>query len=189
MSEPTSSSASARSLCLMSTPLTLAITGSAAEAFGSDEESLEQPAAIGNIRSAVMAANTRECRRNAQPGSNLGEFIRIGPGSGRPSAAPDSRVSSPTWQRLRADFDKNVSGNRAVSSRATGLIDKPGTPSYLSPNRPIRPQLPPFSLRDAKSDKDAGGGLLPHSAATDERVRGLPRQRSACRGGFFHRIW
>jgi len=60
------------------------------------------------------------------------------------------------------------------------LIDKAWTPSYLSPNRPIRPQLPSFSHpRRQKRQGRRRGRRFPHSAATDERVRWLPRQRSA----------
>jgi hypothetical protein len=71
MSAPRSSSASARSLCLMSTPFTRATTGSAAEEVcvseeDEEDESFEQPAAIGRTSSnAAMAASGNARRRGA----------------------------------------------------------------------------------------------------------------------------
>src|SRR5258707_15586412 len=74
MSAPTSSSASARSLCLMSTPLTRATTGSDPEAAGASEELFEQPAVRGRTSSnAAMAANAFERRGGAERGSKLRE--------------------------------------------------------------------------------------------------------------------
>src|SRR5262245_65827631 len=76
MSAPRSSSASARSLSLMSTPLTRATTGSEAEtgAGASDDVSFEQPDAASTVNStAAMAAYPIRRLYGGEWGSRLRE--------------------------------------------------------------------------------------------------------------------
>src|SRR6266700_4228164 len=78
MSAPRSSSASARSLCLMSTPLTRATTGSAAEAGASDDVSFEQPDAASTVNStAAMAAYPIGRLCGGEWGSTLWEVMGV----------------------------------------------------------------------------------------------------------------
>ena len=79
ISAPTSSSASVKSLCLMSTPLTRAITGSAAaKGSAEDEESFEQPDAIGSANMSVaIVANAIAHREGADRGGELGQTMGV----------------------------------------------------------------------------------------------------------------
>src|SRR5262245_12454684 len=125
MSAPRSSSASARSLCLMSTPLTRATTGSDAEACVSDDELFfEQADTMGTAsRSAASAANATGRRRGGLRDRDVGG-IMVWSWMKRPSRrAGQLRQTAPLCNHLGLDFDENVSRLRP--------IDKGLTPSYL----------------------------------------------------------
>ena len=106
-----SSSAIARSLCRISTPLTRAMTWSEADAAGVscfDDESLEQPDTAGRTSaSAVNVASETMRDRGARAGSKFREAIEnvLGWGGCR---RLDNRVGEPlAGDHLKGDFDQN----------------------------------------------------------------------------------
>src|SRR6516164_7938826 len=110
-SAPRSSSASARSPSLMSTPLTRATTVSDGEAEPSELEFLEQPQTA-SISAAAVAASTAKFRAGADRRGNWREIMAWSLWE-QPSAwHATGAAKSPAWQRIAGDFDENVSAGR-----------------------------------------------------------------------------
>src|SRR5262249_29371970 len=157
MSAPMYSSASARSPCVMSTPLTRAMTGSDAEVGASEDEFLEQPEAAGTMKSkAATVANAIGRRRGAGRGSMLrggmaGSWIE------RPlKDAPESWVKRRCLAIAKRDCDENVS--------VWSPIDKGVTPSYVSTSL-----ADPTASRRRLHESRSKSAAFPHPTPMDAR--------------------
>src|SRR5229473_655027 len=120
MSAPTSSSASTRSLCLISTPLTRATTASDAEGGTSEEEFLEQSqrADASNSARAVVASTIGRRRDMAGIGKSR-EIMAWSLHCATVGAAGQLPERAPLGNHLEADFDENVGAKRGNRRRLT----------------------------------------------------------------------